>query len=105
MRKLIYTLTTAILLVASAGSASAAVDKAPVKKELTAEQEVQLQRIEQRVQEIKDMDKSNLSRTERKALKKELRDMNKQAAAITSGGIYLSVGALLIVILLLILLL
>jgi hypothetical protein len=51
------------------------------------------------------MDRSNLSRTERKALKKELRDLNKQSAAMASGGVFLTVGALLIVIVLLLLLL
>ncbi|WP_256012571.1 hypothetical protein [Desertivirga xinjiangensis] len=107
MRKFVFTLTTTVLLGFSALTSVAAVsDKAPKKEHaLTAEQEIKLQRIENRVLEIKNMDKSDLSRSERKALKKELRDMNQQARAITGGGVYLSVGAIIIIILLLILIL
>ncbi len=57
----------------------------------------------QRLQEIKNMDKSNLTKTERKDLRSELKTMRKQARG--SNGIYLSVGAIIIAILLLILLL
>lgn len=61
--------------------------------------------IEKRVQEIKDMDKSNLSRLERKDMRDELRNMNKESKAIGNGGIYLSVGGILLIILVLILIL
>ncbi len=57
-----------------------------------------------RIEEIKNMNKENLSRAERKALRKELREMRPEARA-NKNGIYLSVGAVIIVILLLILLL
>lgn len=74
------------------------------KTELTAEQRAELNRITARVKEIRAMDKSELSREERKELRKELREMKKQANAI-GGGVYLSVGAILIIILLLIIIL
>ena len=70
------------------------------KVEMTAEQKVQLERITNRVEEIKAMDKSNLSRAEKKELRKELRTMKKEARAM-GGGVYLSVGAIIIIILLL----
>jgi septal ring factor EnvC (AmiA/AmiB activator) len=73
-------------------------------KELTEEQRARLQTIERRVAEIKSMDKSTLTKAERKELRKELKDMKKEAKAL-SGGVYISIGALLVVILLLILLL
>jgi len=57
-----------------------------------------------RVNEIKDMDKSSLSSTEKKELRQELRSLKKEVRK-NSNGIYLSVGAIIIVILLLILLL
>ncbi len=57
-----------------------------------------------RLKEIKAMDKSNLSSAERKALRKEVVSMKKEAKEM-NGGVYLSVGAIIIVILLLILLL
>jgi hypothetical protein len=50
------------------------------------------------------MDKSQLSKTEKKELRKELRGLKKQANAL-GGGVYLSVGAIIIIILLLILIL
>lgn len=103
MKKLIYTLTAVIMLGLSVSTAVAA-DKAPAK-ELTAQQQAQLQQIQQRVEEIKAMDKSNLTREERKELRSELKAMKKQANAVTGGGVYLSVGAIIIIILLLILLL
>lgn len=58
-----------------------------------------------RIAEIKSMDKSGMSFREKRALRKELRSIKKGLRVNSSGGIYLSVGALLVVILLLILLL
>jgi hypothetical protein len=61
--------------------------------------------IEKRAQEIKDMDKSNLSRLEKKDMRDELRNMNKESKAMGNGGIYLSIGGILLIILVLILIL
>lgn len=57
-----------------------------------------------RVNEIQNMDKTELSLTEKTALRKELKDMKKQAAGLDKR-VYLSVGAIIIIILLLILIL
>lgn len=68
-------------------------------KEVPAEVQVMLDRLK----EIKAMDKSNMTRTEKKVLRKEVRSIN--AGLRSSGnGIYLSLGAILIIILLIILL-
>ena len=64
---------------------------------------VRLEEIRARVNEIKEMDKSNLSKSERKAIQKELREMKKESRE--TRGVYLSVGAIIIIILLLILIL
>lgn len=103
MKKFIYSLVLIFTLGISANTASAADSKKP-KTELTAEQKVQFEKITSRVEEIRNMDKSNLSREEKRALRKELREMKDQARAL-SGGVYLSVGAIIIIILLLILIL
>lgn len=58
----------------------------------------------QRLEQIRAIDTRELSRAERKALRTEVRTIKKELAAI-SGGVYLSVGALLLIALLLILLL
>ncbi len=57
-----------------------------------------------RLEEIKLMDKTNLTSTERKALRKEVRKIKKEMKA-NNQGVYLSVGAIIIIILLLILIL
>jgi protein-disulfide isomerase len=102
MKRLIYSLVLVFTLAISANTVSAADNKD--KKEMTAEQQVQLQRIVNRVEEIKAMDKSDLTKAEKSELKSELKELKKQARA-TGGGVYLSVGAIIIIILLLILIL
>ncbi len=57
-----------------------------------------------RLKEIKAMDMKSLSRAEKKDLRKEVKEIRKQMKA-SSKGIYLSVGAIIIIVLLLILLL
>jgi hypothetical protein len=73
----------------------------PVAKTETPK-EVRAHQIENRLIEIRDMDKSNLTTAEKKELRKEVKSLRKEAR---HGGIYLSVGAIIIIILLLILLL
>ncbi|UKT64041.1 hypothetical protein [Pedobacter mucosus] len=104
MKKFIYTLALIFTLGISFNSVQAADKPAKNPSELSTEQAAKLERIKSRVEEIRDMDKSNLTQTERKALRSELREMKKQARAV-SGGVYLSVGAIIIIILLLILIL
>lgn len=58
----------------------------------------------QRLTEIKAMDRTEMTSLERKNLRKEVKEIKSEMKAI-SGGVYLSVGAIIIVILLLILLL
>ncbi|MEO8822223.1 MAG: hypothetical protein ABI366_01520 [Ginsengibacter sp.] len=72
----------------------------PAKTEVP--KEVRAQQIEHRLIEIRDMDRSNLSGTDKKELRKEVKSLKKEAR---SQGIYLSIGAIIIIILLLILLL
>jgi hypothetical protein len=57
-----------------------------------------------RLNEIKDMDKSNLTSSDKKSLRKEVRTINRELRTM-NGGVYLSVGAIIIIILLLIILL
>ncbi len=59
-------------------------------------------RIETRLTEIDNLDKSNLSSSEKKELRKEVKSLKKEAR---NGGVYISVGGAIIIILLLVLLL
>jgi len=108
MKKKIYLLSTAILLTYSASNLRAAtVVSEPVAKEIKltdTQKEIKLQAIKNRVEEIKAMDKSQLSKGQKQELKSELKSMKAQARGL-GGGIYLSLGAIIIIILLLILIL
>ena|ERR1035437_7000405 len=57
-----------------------------------------------RLNEIKEMDKSKLTSSDKKSLRKEVRSINRELKTM-NGGVYLSVGAIIIIILLLIILL
>jgi hypothetical protein len=56
-----------------------------------------------RLNDIKEMDKSSLNRTERKELRKEVRTIKKSIKAAGSG-LYISSGAIIIILLLIIIL-
>lgn len=86
------------LAVSSPSMASAGHD--PV----TEKPEAEVTRLKNRLEEIKTLDKHQLSATEKKALRMEVREIKKNLATM-SGGVYLSVGGILLIALLLILLL
>ena len=67
-----------------------------------ATNEAKSQILLKRLEEIRDMDKSDMTRAEKKALRKEVKE-NKASMKAYGGGVYLSVGAIIIIILLLIL--
>ena len=69
-------------------------------KEVPAEIKVLYNRLE----EIKGMDKSNLTSSDKKALRKEVRAI-KSTLKSSGNGVYLSIGAIIIIILILILIL
>lgn len=71
----------------------------PAPKEIPAEIQVMLNRLE----EIKDMDKSDMNRAEKKELRKEVRAINTEIRS-SGKGLYISVGAIIIILLLIIIL-
>ena len=103
MKQKIYMLALALAFLLASPVAMAKDGKRD-KQPLTTEQQLRLEEITRRVEEIKSIDKSSLSREDRKQLRNELVSMKKEAKAL-SGGVYLSVGAIIIIILLLILIL
>lgn len=102
MKKKIYFLATAFMLMLATPSVMA--KDAKDKPAMTERQQARVEEISKRVEEIKNIDRSTLSRQDRKELRNELMELRKEAKAM-SGGVYLSVGAIIIIILLLILLL
>ncbi|WP_134091489.1 hypothetical protein [Olivibacter sp. XZL3] len=108
MKSKIYALLTVLMLAFTFSTPITAFahDKHAKKVELSEEDAArEINAMKRRVAEIKAMDKSALTKAERKELRKELREMNKRARALGSGGVYLSVGAIIIIILVLILIL
>lgn len=105
MKKMYLVTMLALATFAAPASRAATDSNDPIKDKVanmtTEEKKARAEEIKQRVYEIKAMDKSSLTRAERKDLRKELRQMKKEARAIE--GFYISVGALIIIILLLIL--
>jgi len=87
-----------------ASPADMASEKAKIAAMTDDQREALIQHIEGRVNEIYAMDMSKLSAEERKSLRDEVRGIKKESKWVQGGGIYISVGALLVIILLLILL-
>jgi len=111
MKKKIYQVMFALLLTVSALTTNAATTtsrgdlKAKVAMMTQEQKEARVEEIKARVAVIMAMDRSHLSNADRRALRQELRSMNREARVLGSGGIYLSVGAIIIIILVLILIL
>lgn len=74
----------------------------PVKTQSTA-QAAESKILINRLEDIKSLDKSLLSRTDKKALRKEVRSIDSRLRVL-SGGIYISVGMLVLILILLIIL-
>jgi glutamate mutase epsilon subunit len=105
MKKIAFYVMTAIMLLSittTPVSASHEMNKVALANEKIESAEVKA--LMSRLEEIKAMDKSNMTSTEKKELRKEVRSIKKSMSEL-SGGVYLSVGAIIIIVLLLILLL
>lgn len=104
MKKIAYFLSVMIFFTAVGPVAMASVGKEDKeKRELSDEEQARLEEIETRVGEIKAMDFPALSKDELKEVRVELKELKKEAKQ-NGGGIYLSVGAIIVILLVLILL-
>lgn len=101
MKKLFIPLFVAAAMLTSANTM--AFDKKE-KVEISEKDQKRIVEISNRVEEIRKMNKSNLSFSERKALKTELKQIKNEANKLGGGGIYISATAILIIILLIIIL-
>jgi hypothetical protein len=71
---------------------------------LPAPESAEAKTLELRLNEIKAMDKSNMKSAEKKNMRKEVKAINHRLHSI-GGGVYLSVGAVILIVVLLIILL
>jgi hypothetical protein len=105
MKKLIMCIVTAsLLLTLNPVQSVAATKAAPTSVPATNADAEKVKLMETRLNEINAMDKSKLSSSEKRVLRKEVRVIKKDIQR-AGGGVYLSVGALLLIIILLIVLL
>jgi hypothetical protein len=103
LRVAAFATVMAITIPARSNTLTNTMDASQPTTSVPAANEVRAEEIKNRLEEIKAMDKSTLTRAEKKALKTEVKAMKKEARA--TNGVYISVGALIIIILLLILIL
>ncbi len=102
--KIVRIISFALMLTVTIPASSAIVVPVTARASTTTIDDPRAQQLLQRLQNIKAMDKSDLSRSEKRSLRKEVKDIRKEMKTI-KGGVYLSVAAIIIIILLLILLL
>jgi flagellar biosynthesis/type III secretory pathway M-ring protein FliF/YscJ len=104
MKKIAYFLSLVLLFSAVAPAAMAKDRKEkPENEALSPEETARLEQLDNRFLEIKAMDFESMERDERKEVRKELREINKEAKAL-GGGVYISTGAIIIILLLIIIL-
>ena len=107
MKKTIFLV---LVIMLSLGASTAFAEKSdspgknaiPVKSENKLSEE-EISRLTKRVEEIRDMDKSNLNAKEKRALRKELKEIKANVRA-DGGYVYIGAGTLILIIILVILL-
>lgn len=105
MKKYVLTLAAAgTMMVFGSQPVEANPFKAQEPKELTAEETLRMEQIENRVAEIQGLDFSEMDKAEKKALKSELKGLEKEGKSLRGGGIYISTGAIIVILLLIIIL-
>ena len=76
-------------------------DKQTVKAMTEDQMQARAIVLEERLVELQSIDFETLDKVDRKAVKSELRYINKESKALANGGVYISVGALLVIIIIL----
>ena len=105
MKKISLYLMVMLLSLTAFANTPTPVEKNPNTTPTTTEMPVEVKTMLARLNEIKAMDKSSLTSSDKKELRKEVRTIKKNLKASGNGGVYLSIGAIIIIILLLILIL
>ena len=103
MKKTITFLLVTFILSLFVPTLSYAINEKKVE-ETTSVVPAEAQKLISRLEEIKAMDKTTLTKPEKQQLRKEVRKINKNLRVV-NGGIYVSVGAIILVALLLVILL
>lgn len=97
---MIFTMSSTFALANVADEKSNAAVPVPTEHKLS---EVELSRLTNRAEEIRDLDKTTMTVKEKRTLKKEAREIDKNLAP-QNGSIYIGGGTLILIIILIILL-
>lgn len=104
MKKLAYYLSVLMLFVSLSPAVMAKDgEPEPNKEQLSPEDQKRLDQLDSRFLEIKAMDFKSMEKNERRDVRKELREINKESKEL-GGGVYISTGAIIIIILLILIL-
>ena len=103
MKKIIFFVTLMFLTLSTSTvfASQADLTAVPDKKENKLSEE-EMSRLKNRVEEIRNMDKSNLTRTEKREMRKELRTIKETVKRDGGGYVYIGGTTLLLIIILLI---
>lgn len=105
MKKITFSLMVIVLSLTALPTAVFAGTNIPTASAAApTEVPAEVQKMYDRLEEIKEMDKSEMTRAEKKELRKEVKAIKSELRS-TGNGVYLSIGAIIIIILLLIILL
>jgi hypothetical protein len=106
MKKTILSLSlTAMMMAVGTNFSMAASKPAHEETNFTEAEILRFKEIESRVLEIREMNFAEMSREERKEIRSELKELNREAKANRGSGLYISTGALIVILILLIILL
>jgi hypothetical protein len=103
MKKLILS-TLTVLLLSTFSSTQVLAASNPRTTTSAPVESAEVKALLNRLNEIRDMDKSTLSRTEKKVLRNEVQSTKEALRDHGHGGLYISGGAVIIIVLLIILL-
>jgi hypothetical protein len=105
MKKIVFCIMAMFLSLTILPLQAATSNKVPSNSSTVPKTEsAEANRLLLRLNEIKAMDKSKLNASEKKNLRKELRSTKERLKTI-SGGVYISVGAIILIVILLVILL
>lgn len=103
--KLVKKLIPALLMLFMAVPAFSNETTPAVNNTPSAEGAARVEVLTNRLEEIKAMDIESMSRKEKRSLRKEVKSIEREIKQINDGGVYISIGGIIIILLLLILLL
>jgi molecular chaperone GrpE (heat shock protein) len=106
MKKLVTIFFLFLMIAGQANASFASIENKPLKEStrpLTDEQKVRLETLKNTIAEIQSLDKSKLSKAEQAELRRELKQMKKEAKKMSNKSFIIALGGIVIIIMILLL--